>query len=88
MLTLRLHPQVGTSADSGPSPVPDRIPAGHELSTIDHRGPEFAALGLKLLADIKKIFKTEQPVVNLSASGTGRLGSRTDQYPESPAMRC
>lgn len=39
--------------------------------TIDHRGPEFAALGLKVLSDIKQIFKTTQPVIIYPASGTG-----------------
>ena len=39
--------------------------------TIDHRGPEFAALGFKVLADVKKIFKTTQPVIIYPASGTG-----------------
>ena len=33
--------------------------------------PEFAALGLKVLADIKKIFQTKQPVMIYPASGTG-----------------
>jgi alanine-glyoxylate transaminase/serine-glyoxylate transaminase/serine-pyruvate transaminase len=39
--------------------------------TIDHRGPEFGMLGLKVLADIKTIFKTRQPVIIYPASGTG-----------------
>jgi alanine-glyoxylate transaminase/serine-glyoxylate transaminase/serine-pyruvate transaminase len=39
--------------------------------TIDHRGPEFGALGLQVLAGIKKVFKTEQPVVIYPSSGTG-----------------
>jgi len=39
--------------------------------TIDHRGPEFGKLGLKVLTDIKKLFKTTQPVVIYPASGTG-----------------
>jgi alanine-glyoxylate transaminase / serine-glyoxylate transaminase / serine-pyruvate transaminase len=39
--------------------------------TIDHRGPEFGALGRKVLADIRKIFKTEHPVIIYPASGTG-----------------
>ncbi|PSL79435.1 serine--glyoxylate aminotransferase, partial [Variovorax sp. WS11] len=34
----------------GPSPVPDRILRAISLPTIDHRGPEFGALGLKVLA--------------------------------------
>jgi alanine-glyoxylate transaminase/serine-glyoxylate transaminase/serine-pyruvate transaminase len=55
----------------GPSPVPDRILRAMSYPTIDHRGPEFGALGLTLLEGIKKIFKTEQPVVIYPASGTG-----------------
>lgn len=55
----------------GPSPVPDRILRAMSYPTIDHRGPEFGALGRKVLADIKKIFKTENPVIIYPASGTG-----------------
>ncbi|MCY1284838.1 Serine--glyoxylate aminotransferase [compost metagenome] len=55
----------------GPSPVPDRILRAMSYPTIDHRGPEFGALGRKVLADIKKIFKTEHPVIIYPASGTG-----------------
>jgi len=55
----------------GPSPVPDRILRAMSLPTIDHRGPEFGALGLKVLAGIAKIFKTRNPVMIYPASGTG-----------------
>jgi alanine-glyoxylate transaminase / serine-glyoxylate transaminase / serine-pyruvate transaminase len=55
----------------GPSPVPDRILRAMSYPTIDHRGPEFGALGLKVLEAIKKIFKTQHPVVIYPASGTG-----------------
>jgi alanine-glyoxylate transaminase / serine-glyoxylate transaminase / serine-pyruvate transaminase len=55
----------------GPSPVPDRILRAMSLPTIDHRGPEFAALGLKVLADTQRIFQTRHPVVIYPASGTG-----------------
>jgi alanine-glyoxylate transaminase / serine-glyoxylate transaminase / serine-pyruvate transaminase len=55
----------------GPSPVPDRILRAMSLPTIDHRGPEFGVLGLELLAGIKKVFKTQHPVVIYPASGTG-----------------
>jgi alanine-glyoxylate transaminase/serine-glyoxylate transaminase/serine-pyruvate transaminase len=41
------------------------------LPTIDHRGPEFGALGLKVLKGIREIFKTRHPVVIYPASGTG-----------------
>ena len=55
----------------GPSPVPDRILRAMSLPTIDHRGPEFGALGLKVLAGIREIFQTRHPVAIYPASGTG-----------------
>ncbi|WP_432260960.1 pyridoxal-phosphate-dependent aminotransferase family protein [Cupriavidus sp. TMH.W2] len=55
----------------GPSPVPDRILRATSYPTIDHRGPEFGALGRKVLAGIKQIFKTRHPVIIYPASGTG-----------------
>lgn len=39
--------------------------------TIDHRGPEFARLGERVLAGMKTIFRTEQHAVIFPASGTG-----------------
>ncbi|WP_439669955.1 aspartate aminotransferase [Cupriavidus necator] len=72
MLNLNFHPAGRHFLQiPGPSPVPDRILRAISYPTIDHRGPEFGALGLKVLDGIKKIFKTEQPVVIYPASGTG-----------------
>jgi alanine-glyoxylate transaminase/serine-glyoxylate transaminase/serine-pyruvate transaminase len=72
MLTLDSHP-VGHHflQIPGPSPVPDRILRAMSLPTIDHRGPEFGALGLKVLAGLQAIFKTQAPIVVYPASGTG-----------------
>jgi alanine-glyoxylate transaminase / serine-glyoxylate transaminase / serine-pyruvate transaminase len=55
----------------GPTPVPDRILRAMDMPVIDHRGPEFKALGLKVLAGIKTIFKTASPVLIYPSSGTG-----------------
>lgn len=55
----------------GPSPVPDRILRAMSLPTIDHRGPEFADLGKKVLSGLQAIFQTRHPVVVYPASGTG-----------------
>ncbi|MGE0852413.1 MAG: alanine--glyoxylate aminotransferase family protein [Hyphomicrobiaceae bacterium] len=55
----------------GPTPVPDRILRAMDMPVIDHRGPEFKALGLKVLAGIKTIFKTSGPVIIYPSSGTG-----------------
>jgi len=72
MLKLDFHPAGRHFLQiPGPSPVPDRILHAMSYPTIDHRGPEFGALGLKVLEGIKKIFKTQQPVVIYPASGTG-----------------
>ena len=55
----------------GPSPVPDRVLRAMSLPTIDHRGPEFGALGRQVLLGMREIFQTKQPVVIYPASGTG-----------------
>ena len=55
----------------GPTNVPDRILRAIAAPTVDHRGPEFGALGREVLAEVKKIFKTESPVIIYPASGTG-----------------
>jgi len=55
----------------GPTNVPDRILRAMDRPTIDHRGPDFARLGAEVLAGLKPIFQTEQPVIIYPASGTG-----------------
>ena len=55
----------------GPTNVPDRILRAMDMPTMDHRSPEFAELGRKVLDGIKTIFKTDGPVVIYPASGTG-----------------
>lgn len=72
MLNLDFHPSGRHFLQiPGPSPVPDRILRAISLPTIDHRGPEFASLGLKVLAGVAALFKTRHPVVIYPASGTG-----------------
>jgi len=55
----------------GPSPVPDRVLRAIDRAVIDHRGPEFAELGLNVLRDIKPVFGTESHVIIFPSSGTG-----------------
>jgi alanine-glyoxylate transaminase / serine-glyoxylate transaminase / serine-pyruvate transaminase len=55
----------------GPTPVPDRILRAMDMPVIDHRGPEFKQLGLRVLSGIRTIFKTASPVVIYPSSGTG-----------------
>jgi alanine-glyoxylate transaminase/serine-glyoxylate transaminase/serine-pyruvate transaminase len=55
----------------GPTNTPLPVLAAIARPTIDHRGPEFGKLGREVLAGIRTIFKTEQPVIIYPASGTG-----------------
>jgi len=55
----------------GPTNVPDRVLRAMARPVIDHRGPEFAALTLDLLAGLRAIFKTSGPVVIYPSSGSG-----------------
>jgi alanine-glyoxylate transaminase/serine-glyoxylate transaminase/serine-pyruvate transaminase len=55
----------------GPTNVPDRVLQAIAMPTIDHRGPEFAALGQEVVAGMKRVFQTEATVVIYPSSGTG-----------------
>ncbi|HTJ99251.1 MAG TPA: aminotransferase class V-fold PLP-dependent enzyme [Bordetella sp.] len=72
MLRLDFHPAGRHFLQiPGPSPVPDRVLRAMSYPTIDHRGPEFGALGLAVLDGMKQVFKTRHPVVIYPSSGTG-----------------
>ncbi|GAA0266345.1 Serine--glyoxylate aminotransferase [Methylorubrum aminovorans] len=55
----------------GPSPVPERVLRAMDRQVIDHRGPEFGALGREVLEGCRTIFRTRGPVVIYPGSGTG-----------------
>jgi alanine-glyoxylate transaminase/serine-glyoxylate transaminase/serine-pyruvate transaminase len=55
----------------GPTNVPDRVLRAIDAPTIDHRGPEFAKLGLEVLDGLREVFRTSGPVVVYPSSGTG-----------------
>ena len=55
----------------GPSNVPDRILRAIDQPIIDHRGPEFAALAIAVIAGMKRIFRTRGAVAIFPSSGTG-----------------
>src|SRR6476646_4597977 len=55
----------------GPSPVPDRVLRAIDTPVIDHRGPEFARLVRRSIEGLQSIFKTENPVIMYTATGTG-----------------
>jgi alanine-glyoxylate transaminase / serine-glyoxylate transaminase / serine-pyruvate transaminase len=55
----------------GPSPLPDRVLRAMDTPIIDHRGPEFAKLAKRVFDGLKTIFKTTNPVIVYTATGTG-----------------
>jgi alanine-glyoxylate transaminase/serine-glyoxylate transaminase/serine-pyruvate transaminase len=55
----------------GPTNVPDRVLRAMAAPTIDHRGPEFAALARHVLAGVGRLSGTTRPVALYPGSGTG-----------------
>jgi alanine-glyoxylate transaminase/serine-glyoxylate transaminase/serine-pyruvate transaminase len=55
----------------GPTNVPDRVLRAIAAPTIDHRGPEFAALAREVLAGAGRLCGTARPVALYPSSGTG-----------------
>lgn len=55
----------------GPTPVPSRIERAMVRPIMDHRSQEFAEFSMRLLEELKVLFKTKNPVIMFPASGTG-----------------
>jgi alanine-glyoxylate transaminase/serine-glyoxylate transaminase/serine-pyruvate transaminase len=55
----------------GPTNVPDRVLRAMDQPVIDHRGPEFAELGLAVLSGLRDVFQTKSHVIVYPSSGTG-----------------
>lgn len=57
----------------GPTPVPEIVRQAGARPMVNHRGPEFKELLLRVTAAMKQGFKTENDVLVLTSSGTGAL---------------
>ena len=44
----------------GPTNVPDRVLRAIDFPTMDHRSPDFGALGKAVLGGMKRVFKSTQ----------------------------
>ena len=55
----------------GPTPIPERIQQAMARQILDHRGPSFQKLGLRVLTNVKSLFKTKSHVIIYPSSGTG-----------------
>jgi alanine-glyoxylate transaminase/serine-glyoxylate transaminase/serine-pyruvate transaminase len=72
MLKLDSHPSGRHFLQiPGPTNVPDRVLRAIDHPTIDHRGPEFAALGKAVITGMKQVFRTDADIVIFPSSGTG-----------------
>ena len=57
----------------GPTPCPDEVLEAMAGSMINHRGPEFRELILRITEKLKRVFMTQNRLYILTASGTGSL---------------
>ena len=55
----------------GPTNVPDRVTQAMARNTINHRGPEFGAMALRVIAKLRPVFNTQGTIGIFPSSGTG-----------------
>jgi len=56
----------------GPTNVPDRVLRAMDRNAINHRGPEFGALGLRVIGKLRQVFATTEGIIGIfPSSGTG-----------------
>ena len=65
----------------GPTNVPDRVLRAMDRNAINHRGPEFGALGREVVAKLRSVFQTASATIGIfPASGTGAWEVRAGQH--------
>ena len=57
----------------GPTPVPPAVLQAMARPMIDHRGPEFAEILLRVTGHLKFFFQTSSDILTFPASGTGAM---------------
>lgn len=55
----------------GPTNVPDRVLRAMDRNAINHRGPEFGALGRAVIGKLRRVFQTQATIGIFPSSGTG-----------------
>ncbi len=60
-------------ATPGPSPVPEQVRLALAEEMIHHRTADFRSYTASATANLKKVFKTENDVLIMAASGTGAM---------------
>jgi serine---pyruvate transaminase len=59
----------------GPTPVPENVMLSMAAPIIHHRNPEFMEILQQVHEDLQYLFRTTQPVVVMTCSGTGGMES-------------
>ncbi len=57
----------------GPIPVPPEVAEAGAAAMINHRGPEFAAMLTRIEEGLKHVYRTQNDIAVLTASGTGGM---------------
>ncbi len=57
----------------GPTPVPEQVMLRMAEPLIHHRTPEFRSILSRVGTNLRSLFRTEQPVLTLTCSGTGGM---------------
>jgi len=57
----------------GPTPVTPEVQKALSSPMINHRGPEYEALQSEIIENLKKVFKTSNPVIVFPSAGTGAM---------------
>lgn len=55
----------------GPTNVPDRVLRAMDRNAINHRGPEFGELGLRVIGKLRSVFNASGTIGIFPSSGTG-----------------
>ena len=57
----------------GPTPLPPEVLAAMSHPLIHHRTEEFARMFVSVIEDMKWVYRTKNPVLMMTTSGTGIL---------------
>jgi serine---pyruvate transaminase len=75
---------------AGPTPVPPQVQAAMAEPVVYHRAPAFDALFKRVIERLPAVFRTANPVMLFTASGTGAMESAVANLvgPGQPVLAC
>ena len=75
---------------AGPTPIPPQVQAAMAEPVVYHRAPAFDALFKRVIERLPAVFRTANPVMLFTASGTGAMESAVSNLvaPGRPVLAC